>query len=75
MVAVSPHVHHVEGRPIIRRIGGLDKTDVAYMALWRMFPVVVALAAYIFERFIERPLARRSKPMKEKARKISLALR
>jgi len=28
----------------------------------------VALAAYILERFIEQPLARRSKPMKEKAR-------
>jgi len=57
-----------KGRPIIRRIGGLDKTDVAYMALWLIFPVVVALAAYILERFIEQPLARRSKPMKEKAR-------
>ncbi|QCL97466.1 hypothetical protein CFBP7129_25590 [Agrobacterium tumefaciens] len=35
--------------------GGLDKTDVAYIALWLTFPVVVVVAACVFERFIERP--------------------
>ena len=59
--------------PIIRRIGGLDKTDVTYIALWLTFPIVVVVAAYVFERFVERPLAKRLKPTAEESRKIPAA--
>lgn len=43
--------------PFIRRIGGLDTTDVPYVALWLAFPCVVVVAAYLFEKWVEAPLA------------------
>lgn len=57
--------------PIIRRIAGLDRTDGAYITLWLTFPLIVVAAAYVFERFVERPLAKRLKPAAQEHRTIS----
>lgn len=57
--------------PIIRRIAGLDRTDGAYLTLWLTFPLIVVAAAYVFERFVERPLAKRLKPAAQEHRTIS----